>query len=602
MEEKNKEKAFFVDWRKSKKVPDPSEKSNNAALPYVSWGRKNDYPLFLNTLYEKSPSQTGIINSKVNYLTAGGFTIVPKVKTPEIEEKIKRIVINDPSDISLADVVSDNFTDRELYNGFAIRGVWNVLTGEPSFLESIDFDEIRTNEEQNRFWISEDWTQQQQSFEKTGFREIRPIDLSNKEGEFIIYVAERGKKTGRGRRKVYPTPPYSGCIESLMSEIEYQSYHFYETQNGFKTGTIVSILSPKPKGDREKKLISDQIKAGSTSAEAAGGVLVLFSEGGVEHPTVLNLTGNDLDKRYLQTETATANTILKAHSIGTPSLFGMLVPGQLGNTQELKNGFDIFVETYVKNRQKAISETYTWILKNCFGIDAEFRMNLPKNPFSETSEAVSSGEKMSAKDPILKALEKAGRKKEGFAVKSSRPVPFEFEEDWFSSSEEELMKMAKEEKNFFAIVLNEIQKNVLALVGNGEDILSISKALNISTNETLKAFDYLVEKGLIKKNGELSESGKKRLDTVEAPVERFEIRYSYELRPDAPALRGESRPFCKAMLSLDKLYTREEIETISAAVDRNVWKYRGGWYHNPTTDKNTPYCRHTWFQHLVLKK
>jgi len=50
---------------------------------------------------------------------------------------------------------------------------------------------------------------------------------------------------------------------------------------------------------------------------------------------------------------------------------------------------------------------------------------------------------------------------------------------------------------------------------------------------------------------------------------------------------------------MNKLYTLEEINQISTAIDRNVFLYRGGWYHNPETEVNTPSCRHEWVVILV---
>ncbi len=37
-------------------------------------------------------------------------------------------------------------------------------------------------------------------------------------------------------------------------------------------------------------------------------------------------------------------------------------------------------------------------------------------------------------------------------------------------------------------------------------------------------------------------------------------------------------------------------------MDRDVWKYKGGWYTNPDTGKTTPYCRHEWVQQITIKR
>jgi hypothetical protein len=85
--------------------------------------------------------------------------------------------------------------------------------------------------------------------------------------------------------------------------------------------------------------------------------------------------------------------------------------------------------------------------------------------------------------------------------------------------------------------------------------------------------------------------------------EQISVVYSYEKRPNAPDLvkGGSSRPFCKTLIEMDKVYTRNEIDNISSAVKRDVWSYRGGWYHNPNTDINTPSCRHFWKQNVIFK-
>ena len=54
------------------------------------------------------------------------------------------------------------------------------------------------------------------------------------------------------------------------------------------------------------------------------------------------------------------------------------------------------------------------------------------------------------------------------------------------------------------------------------------------------------------------------------------------------------------------MFTRDEIDQITArlranGIDRDVWQYKGGWYHNPETKRNTPSCRHTWFQVIINK-
>jgi len=53
---------------------------------------------------------------------------------------------------------------------------------------------------------------------------------------------------------------------------------------------------------------------------------------------------------------------------------------------------------------------------------------------------------------------------------------------------------------------------------------------------------------------------------------------------------------------LNRTYTRQDIDNISVRVERDVWKYRGGWYTNPETKATTPFCRHEWVQQIAIKR
>lgn len=668
----------FVDWKRTKKVPLPSQYAGKGRTPWVTWGKDNSYPLFLNTLYEESPSQTGIINGKTYYMTAGGFQVV--LDNPEDGEQkllVEEFIANGPSQFTFKEVLFDQVFDGEMYNGFVIRGVWNEDGSRPKFLEQIDFDCIRTNKQESKYWYSNDWSQTTQSTLKTGFREIPRLDFTQRIGEFIIYIRKRGKKVNKGEENIYPKAPYNGCIKSLMTEVEHEAFDLYEVMNGFKAGRLVEIPNAQAETDDEKKNLADSIKEGATDRESAGSVMVVFTEGGDNKGIQIHtLTGDDLPDRYINVSKKTANTIIRGHSIVTPALFGIAVEGQLGTQQELEAGFEIIKKTYVGARQSWYNDIYTWVLRNLYGINGNMVMNPPPPLFggseqeNEKGKALSSlapnvsakvmavmtanelrdlaklpalpggdvlpgatqpttvvnvgqqpvkteeqhnceehvDEEFLARDPILKHFANVGRKRNSFIFAKSKAVPVECDSDWFKNTEAELLEAVKEEKLYFATFLTEMQKNVLSLIEQGQDSISIAKALtesmgkSISIQDVVDSYTQLAGKGMIKKDNVLSEKGRRYLDVTEVPIDNYEIRYSYELRPDAPRLIGESRSFCKELLKMDKLYLREEIDRIGAAVDRDVWHYRGGWYHNPAADQNTPYCRHYWVQHLVIKE
>lgn len=76
------------------------------------------------------------------------------------------------------------------------------------------------------------------------------------------------------------------------------------------------------------------------------------------------------------------------------------------------------------------------------------------------------------------------------------------------------------------------------------------------------------------------------------------VKYTYEKKPEAKGdeIIDTTRPFCRRLIQLDRVYTRAEIETISQRLGYSVFDRAGGFWGNK------PYCRHEWRRLLVIKK
>jgi hypothetical protein len=54
-------------------------------------------------------------------------------------------------------------------------------------------------------------------------------------------------------------------------------------------------------------------------------------------------------------------------------------------------------------------------------------------------------------------------------------------------------------------------------------------------------------------------------------------------------------------MTLDKVYSRSDIETMSARLGYSVWDRKGGWWTMPDGE-HSPSCRHTWVSNIVMRK
>jgi hypothetical protein len=79
------------------------------------------------------------------------------------------------------------------------------------------------------------------------------------------------------------------------------------------------------------------------------------------------------------------------------------------------------------------------------------------------------------------------------------------------------------------------------------------------------------------------------------------VRYSYDwIAGFNDSDITNSRPFCKALLGANKLYSRSDIESMSARLGYSVWDRRGGWWNDNGVASES--CRHEWKTNVVTRK
>jgi hypothetical protein len=100
----------------------------------------------------------------------------------------------------------------------------------------------------------------------------------------------------------------------------------------------------------------------------------------------------------------------------------------------------------------------------------------------------------------------------------------------------------------------------------------------------------------------------KEVTKIKSVIPKFDVRYSYEKRPEAegaPLLRNpdgsyRSRPFCVKMIGLNRYYTRADIQKISQILGYDVFNRTGGFWNN--NGKTEIHCRHEFRSKVVVRK
>jgi len=630
---------------------------------YIEYGKNNDYPEYLLSLYNESPKHGAIIKSKCTYVYGKGFEVAG--------------LANSRGE-TWNQIVKKCIKDDELYRGYYLQVIWNRI-GQIAEVYHIDFAKVRVNKDLNCYYVKNDWKDMR---EKP--REYPAFNVNEKYGSQIYYCKEYNPSS-----EVYPLPSYFQGLNYIESDIEVSRHILGNAKQGFVGSTLINLNSGDPineehRGEVERGLLK------KFTGDSGKRVVIMFNKSKDNAAEIVNLGQTMLTKEdFTNINNLIQQEIFAAHQIVSPTLMGIKTEGQLGGRNEIRDAYEIFNNTYVQERQAEFNHIFTEF-RNLKGEAGEFKLipveplkfefsesimaaNLTQNEIREmmgkealqTNEVTADGA-MALPDaqPLIAAesneaiknlsgrqyqnvmrivrqfangkLNKAQASlmlKNGFGFTDADVDTFlgidenpltEDEVQKFSLSEDERLILefqncGEEKKNFievaresyreyFADNLNQAQADVLTLITKDQNITPqvIARTLKIDTDLVVDIINDFIEREIIKSipskiNAEPTYKVLK--PASELPGKNSKVTTLVIRYSYEGPEDSRNRPFCAKLLELSKVKTwsRSDIESISERVGYSVWDRRGGWYTQPNGE-HREYCRHRWSSKLMKKK
>ena len=588
------------------KQPEFKEKKGEG---YIQYGDRNDYPNYLVELFNKSAKHNAIVKSKVHYITANGWKSSPEAEP--FMEKVNRME-------SLEDLTRKVSLDAELFGGYYLEIIWSV-TKQLSEIWHCDYTKIRTNKDNTQFWYKEDWADR--SEKAMVYPAFNP---SNPYSKQILYIKEYRPNMG-----YYSLPGYFGALNYIESDIEISKHVLGNAQTGFSASKLITLPNGEP-SDEEKRNIEKRFTNRFSGSDGKKFILAFVNDS-ARKPIVDDLGTSDITKEdFGRVDSLIQTNIFSGHQITTPSIFGIAEAGKLGSRSEMRDGYEIFKNTYVNSKQMHLESVFNMLFKYRGIEDAELSI-IPTEPigFEFTENLL---KEIAPKEWLL---EKAGidiskyqQAPQQMKFKDDFSVFFEFGEakDGFNIWKQRKRFNDDSEYHMFAEV-NQLQANVLDLMSKDKRITPEVLATTLDQNiETInQVINTLIENGYIEVNeyaiGEGYDENIITEHILTAPLgdilvkikpktKELLIRYSYEWKKEfgisdksktSTPLIETSRPFCKYLLEAGKMYSRSEIEKISARLGYSVFDRGGGWWTEPDGN-HSPSCRHEWISNIVTRK
>lgn len=625
---------------------------------YIEFGKKNDYPNYLVDLYNKSAKHNAIIKGKVNYITGNGFKIKEGVD-PIGEQFIAQANRVE----SLTEVLRKASIDIELFGGAYLQIIWSVTGENLAEVYHVDYTKIRTNADNTQFWYSENWedrkykrevyngfnSQLRQGTQIMYLKEYRPNlnayalpgyfgALNYVESDIEISKHVLGNaQTGFSASKLI-TLPNGEPSDDEKRQIERKFTDRFTGSDGKKF--ILSFVN-----DASRKPVIEDLGASDITKEDFGNVdkmiqQNIFAGHQITAPDLFGIsTPGQLGTRQQMRDSYEIfkNTYVNDKQIFLEQVFSLLAKLH-GASSELQIvpvepigiefGEAIIAANLTKDeiREKlgapaleaktsstsqdvidAINSlsplVANKVLESMTANEIRSLVGLIPEQGGENIPTAPSGFKFS-EDEVVSVFEEFGVSKADYSIFKSREV--------FSQVPNELEEALHLE--FAEQALSGLEANILDLIQKDKRITAevIAGTIGVDKDIVNRVLDGLEKRGILGSSvsrGITERKLSKPLSELNAPkptTTSFMVRYSYEWRSDIPGNERNSpdhpsRQFCARLMQLDRLYSRAEIEAISARLGYSVFDRRGGWWTQPNGN-HSPSCRHRWFAQTVIKK
>jgi len=306
---------------------------------WVLAGPQDDFFDFLYDMVDFSPIHNVCLRSKTDNVVGQGFTREYMMnKTEDITDLFRKI--------SFEFLTTGNVFLECVWANDRSKGIKSVYFIPSKYMRVGKTDFVY--EEPEKYYYSEDFKKKKSVVE---FSKLDPLNFEDRQ---VYHI-----KAYSPGYNYYGLPSYMSVINDVRLNHEISIHHLSNIQNGATPSMWVNFRNSQPGSEKEQRDIKRKLEELYTGAQAAGKIIVSFSEpdNGPEI-TTLNPTTNDA--YYSTIFDSVQRQILSGHKITSPSLIGLPDPtGLASQSEQIQTSFGVFLNTTIKPIQnELISNLY----------------------------------------------------------------------------------------------------------------------------------------------------------------------------------------------------------------------------------------------------
>lgn len=506
---------------------------------WVAYGEDNNYFQYLIDRYNGSATNNAIINGMTELIYGKGLYATDASRKPDEYAMMKSL-------FSRTCMRKITF-DLKAMGQAAMQVIYNkdktkVVQVEHFPIETLRMEKMNDDGEVTGYYYSKDWTK----IRKKGFEPIRiPAFGYGEKGEGLeIYCI----KPYRSGFYYYSPVDYQGGLPYAELEEEVANYHINNIKNGLSPSMLINFNNGVPT-EEERELIERRIIQKFSGSSNSGKFILAFNDNKEMAASIEPVQLSDASEQYQFLADESMRKLMVAHRVTSPMLMGIKDNTGLGNNaDELKTASLLFHNTVVRPIQELVLDAVDDILAvNGASLNVYF-----------------------------KTLQ-----------------PLELQADIAEEDKEELsIELGDDSRPFLDDELAHEMLDALADLGEeepeGYDLID-AEEVGDEEPEDFDVEGYL--NGLVS----LSATQDSNQDS-----ELYKVRYRYS-KGTSKTPTGQSRTFCKTMMSKKMLYRKEDIGQMSArgvnkkfghkGKNYSLFKYKGG-----------VNCYHRWERRIYKKR
>jgi hypothetical protein len=339
------------------------ENHNREYVQYLT-DEGEQYPIYLDKLYNNSATHQAIVNAKTLMSNGDGYTVDENLLNDAQKLDLSKMLNFIDGKHNIQQFKEKLFKDFEIYGSIAIEVIWSLDFSKIIKVNRISPKNIRSGKyydgEIKEYFYSRNFSDRREEV-----KSIAAFDVNDKENyRQLLYLGQ-----SMVSNEYYYEPGY--IAGANWCYLEAQTGLFYKSlmENGFNPSVIVRFFR-KPSSFEERDEIVSGLKRSFGGIKNSGKAIVMFSDGKELAPEVTPIEVSNIDKQFTVISDQITTKILTSHRVTTPELFGIAVSGQLGNG-DFSTQVEAFQKFVIQPTTNFVDDLINKILK-INGLDVNF--------------------------------------------------------------------------------------------------------------------------------------------------------------------------------------------------------------------------------------